>query len=65
MLPQLVQHSSNGLYILFALVLGVDEDVIKIHYHEDVKLLCQYLVDVPLECGRCISQSKKHAHSGF
>ncbi len=60
MLPQLIQHPSNSLYILFALALGVDEDVIEIHYHENVELLCQDLVDVTLKRGRCVSQSKRH-----
>ncbi len=46
--------------MLFAFTLGVDEDVIKVHYHEDVMLLCQNLVDIALEYGRYIGQSKKH-----
>ncbi len=58
--PQLVQHPSNGLYVLFAFVLGVDKDVIEIHYYENVELLCQHLVDVTLKRGRCVGQSKKH-----
>ncbi len=60
MLPQLVQHPLNGLDVLFAFVLGVDEDVIKIHYDENVELLCQDLVDIALKCGRCVGQSKRH-----
>ncbi len=56
----MVQHPLNGLYMLFALVLSVDEDVIEVHYHENVKLLCQDLVDSTLERGRCVDQSKKH-----
>ncbi len=60
MLPQLVQQSLNGLDVLFAFVLGVDEDVIKVHYDENVELLYQDLVNITLECGRCVSQSKGH-----
>ncbi len=60
MLPQLVQHLSNGFYVLFAFAFGIDEDVIKVHYHKNVELLCEDLVDITLECDRCISQSKKH-----
>ncbi len=41
--------------MLFALALGIDEDVIEIHYHENVKLFCQDLVDVTLKHGRCVS----------
>ncbi len=46
--------------MLFALVLSVDEDVIKIHYHENVVLLCQDLVDVTLKHGQCVGQSERH-----
>ncbi len=46
--------------MLFAFVLDVDEDIIKIHYNKNVELLCQDLVDVALECGWCVGQSKKH-----
>ncbi len=60
MLPQLVQYPSNGLYVLFAFVLGVNEDVIEVYYDENVKLLCQDFVDVALKRGRYIGQSKRH-----
>ncbi len=60
MLPQLVQHLSNGLYVLFAFVLGVDEDVIEIHYNKNVDLFCQDLVDITLKRGRRVGQSKRH-----
>ncbi len=56
----MVQHLLNGLYMLFASALGVDEDVIEVHYHENVKLLCQDLVDVAMEGSWCIGQCKKH-----
>ncbi len=60
MLPQLVQHPLNGLYMLFAFTLGVDEDVIEVHYHENVELFCQDLINIALECDRYVGQSKKH-----
>ncbi len=60
MLPQLVQHPSNGLDVLFALILSVDEDIIKIHYHKNVEFLGQDLIDVTLKCGRYVGQSKRH-----
>ena len=44
----------NSLYMLFALALSLDKDVIKVHYHKDVKLLRQDLIDVTLERGQCI-----------
>ncbi len=46
--------------MLFAFVLGVDEDVIEVYYDKNVKLLYQDLVDVALECCWCIGQSKMH-----
>ncbi len=60
MLPQLVQHPLNGLDVFFALTLSVDEDVIEIHYHENVKFVNQDLVDLALKRGRCIGQSERH-----
>ena len=60
MFSQLLQHSLNGLHVVLTFAFGVDEDVIEIHYHENVKLLCQDLVDIALKCGRCIGQSKKY-----
>ena len=46
--------------MLFALALSVDEDVINVHYYENVELLCQDLVDIALDHGWSISQSEKH-----
>ncbi len=46
--------------MLFALVLSVDEDVIKIYYHRNVEVLYQDLVDVTLKYGRRVGQSKRH-----
>ncbi len=46
--------------MLVTLVLSIDEDVIEVHYHEDIELLCQNLVDVTLKRDRCVGQSKKH-----
>ncbi len=51
MLPHLVQHPTNGLDVLFAFVLGVDEDVIEVHYDKNVELLCKDLVDTALKYG--------------
>ncbi len=46
--------------VLFALAFRVDEDVIEIHYYEDIKLLGQDFVDVILKRGRCIDLSERH-----
>ncbi len=60
MLPQLVQHLLNGLDMLLALVLNVDEDVIEVHYHENVELFYRDLVDVTLKCGQYVGQSERY-----
>ncbi len=60
MLSKLLQHPSNGLYVLLAFAFGVDEDVIKVNYHKNVELLYQDLIDIALERGRCIGQCKRH-----
>ena len=46
--------------MLFAFPFDIDKNVIKIHYHKNIKLLCQNLVDIILECERYIGQSKRH-----
>ncbi len=38
----------------------IKENVIKIHYHENIEFFCQDLIDVALESGRYIDQSKNH-----
>ncbi len=46
--------------MLFALTLGIDEDVIKVYYHKNVELLRHYFVDITLKDGWRIGQSKRH-----
>ncbi len=46
--------------MLFVFAFSVDKDVIKVHYHENVKLLCQDLINIALERGQWVGQSKKH-----
>ncbi len=46
--------------MLFAFALGVDEDVIEVHYHKNVELLCPDLIDVTLKYDRRVGQSKRH-----
>ncbi len=60
MFSQLLQHQLNSFYVLFSFTFGVDEDVIKVHYYENIKLLCQDLIDIALESGQYIGQSKRH-----
>ena len=46
--------------MFFSLGFGIDEDVIKIYYYENVKLFYKNLVNVALERSRCVGQSKKY-----
>ncbi len=46
--------------MLFALVLGVDEDVIEVHYYENVEFVCQDLVDITLKRDQRVGQFKRH-----
>ncbi len=47
------------MYVFFAFALDIDEDVIEIHHHKNVKFCCQDLVDVTLKCGWYVDQSKR------
>ena len=53
-LPLLVQHPLNSLYVLFALAFNLDKDVIKLHYPKNVELFCQDLDDLALKRSWCI-----------
>ena len=46
--------------MLFVFAFGVNEDVIKVHYYNNIELLCQDLINIALKRGRYIGQSKKH-----
>ncbi len=46
--------------MLLVFVFCIDEDVIKIHYHKNVELLCYDHVDIVLKRGRRVGQSKRH-----
>ncbi len=46
--------------MLLAFAFGIDKDVTKVHYHKNMELLCQNFIDIALECGRYVGQSKKY-----
>ncbi len=46
--------------MLFSFTFGIDKDVIKVYYHENIELVCQNLIDIALKSGYCISQSTRH-----
>ena len=44
----------------FALIFGIDENIIQIHNNENIELFYKDLIDIALECCQSIGQSKKH-----
>ncbi len=60
MLLQLFQYSLNAFYVFFTFAFSMNVDVIKVHYHKNVELIYQNLIDVALERDRCICQFKRH-----
>ena len=46
--------------MFFSLVFGVDKDVIKIYYHKNVEFFRKNSINIVLECGRYVDQSKKY-----
>ena len=46
--------------MLFTLALNVDEDIIEVHYHKNIELLCQDFVDKALKRAWCVDQSKRY-----
>ncbi len=46
--------------MLLAFTFGIDEDVIEVHYHENVELFYQDLIDITLKHDQYIGQSKRH-----
>ncbi len=46
--------------MFFAFAFGMDEDIIEVHYHKNIELFYQDLVDIALERGQCVDQSKRY-----
>ena len=58
--PQFLENQLNGVDVSLVWVLGVDKDVIKVNNDEDIKFLGHDFLNIALEVGRCVGQSKKH-----
>ena len=48
------------LDVAFALIFGIDEDIIQIYNDKDIELFRKDIIDISLECCQSNSQSKKH-----
>ena len=46
--------------MFFFLIFGINEEVIEVYYHKNVKFLFQSLIYIALKYGQCVSQLKKH-----
>ena len=57
---QLVKNLTYCLDMAFALIFGVDEDIIQIHNDKDIKLFRENLIDIALKCCQSVGQSKRH-----
>lgn len=60
MFLELFQDPTQNFIIKLAEILSIDQDIIKIHYDQDIKLFCKNLVDIALIIGRYIKKSKKY-----
>lgn len=60
MFPELFQDSTHNFIIKLAGILSIDQDIIKIHYDQNIKLFCKNLVDIALIIGRYIKKFKKY-----
>ena len=56
----MVQHPPNGSDMFFSFIFDIDENVIEVYYHKDVKLFYQNLIDVVLKRSWYISQFKRY-----
>lgn len=46
--------------MFFSFVFNINDDIIKVCNNKDVKFFYHNLVDVALESGQCVVQSKRH-----
>ena len=54
MLPQKIKHAPHSFYVTLAQVLDINEDIIQVHYDEDIEFFCQDLIDIALEARQYI-----------
>ena len=46
--------------MFFAFAFGIDDNIIEVHYHKNVKLIYQDLVNIALEYGQCVGLFKRY-----
>ena len=60
MFSQFFENQSNGINVGLALVLGIDENIIRINNNENIKFFGQDLIDIILETGWYIRELQRH-----
>ncbi len=58
--PQLLEYPSHCLNVELSWILSIDQDVVQVHYNEDIKLLIENFVDIALKTGGCIGKAEGH-----
>ena len=57
---ELFQDPAYDFYVWLARILDVDQNVVQIYNNENVKLLSEDLVNVPLEASQWVEKAKRH-----
>ncbi len=60
MFPQLLLYPLHCFHVRLFWILSIDQNVIQVHYNEDIKLFSEDLVNVALKTGGCVGKAKKH-----
>ncbi|KIM65167.1 hypothetical protein SCLCIDRAFT_113717 [Scleroderma citrinum Foug A] len=58
-LVQSPKHFPNMFFVILHIV-RVDQDVVEVNYHADIKHICEYRVYKPLEYGRGSGEAERH-----
>lgn len=57
---KLIQNLIYGLYIWLAEVFDIDQDILQVYNHKNIKLLGKNIIDITLQASRSIRESKKY-----
>ncbi len=60
MFPQLLYYLSYYLNVGLFGIFSIDQDIVQVHYNEDIQLFNKNLVDVALKAGGYVQQAKGH-----
>ena len=60
MSPQVLKYQLHRIDMTLTWILGVNQDAVQVDDDKDVKLLGQDFIDVALEGGKSIGETKRH-----